>query len=276
MNPANTNDTRESLVNDRQVGPASHIQLPREAVTRVFGLVIDLDADKLKPNPWFPPAADAESFYHGIVSVLERHPVLSHAEIRDSGRWLHAITWFEQPAELRSPDDQMHWTAMHKLLMASIPCDSSAPPLIGLTRPVNATNSKTGHSVQILKAGVAVSIDALYTFVEEVQRNTFRTLASILYGNKRIAPCPFCEMEGSHFEIGDRVGHCYGNCKHVQKHQIFDPIFKPSGSVPKPSTPKPKKGGTTGELPVFKIDTDMILEVDTSRVHDLIIRFGKK
>src|SRR5262245_12835316 len=93
----NTTDLREALFNARPVGLASHIQVPREGVTRLWGLVIDLDANILKANPWFPPADTAETFYAAILPVLERHPVLQHAEIRDTGRWLHAILRFTEP-----------------------------------------------------------------------------------------------------------------------------------------------------------------------------------
>src|SRR5262249_9197402 len=67
----NTTDLREALVNDRLVGPASHIQVPREGVTRLWGLVIDLDANLLKANEWFSPGDTAETFYAAILPVLE-------------------------------------------------------------------------------------------------------------------------------------------------------------------------------------------------------------
>jgi hypothetical protein len=84
-------DAREALYGDRCIGTAGQVQLPREAVTRLHGLVVDLDANLLQPNPWFPPAATPEAFAATIAPALARHPVLCHAEVRDTGRWLHAI-----------------------------------------------------------------------------------------------------------------------------------------------------------------------------------------
>jgi hypothetical protein len=49
-------DVREALYNDRRVGLVGQVQMPREAVARLHGLMVDLDANLLKANPWFPPA----------------------------------------------------------------------------------------------------------------------------------------------------------------------------------------------------------------------------
>src|SRR4051794_38005637 len=109
-------DIREALYNDRARGTADQIQLPREAVTRLWGLVVDLDANILKPNPWFPPAPTPEEFHRAITPALDRHPVLRSAEVRSTGRWLHAITWFQEPVELRTAADQQRWNAIHEVL----------------------------------------------------------------------------------------------------------------------------------------------------------------
>ena len=71
-------DLREALYNDRPVGPAPRIQMPREAVTRLHGLMVDLDANILEPNPWFPPGGTPEEFHDGIgfeVWLQARHQI---------------------------------------------------------------------------------------------------------------------------------------------------------------------------------------------------------
>ena len=154
---AGQNDKREALFNDQAVGPASHIQVAREGVTRLAGLVVDMDADPLKANRWFPPADNAEDFFKLIGAVFDRHPVLRHAEVRDTGRWLHLIVLFSEPVELRTAQEQRLWTKIHKLLIASVPSDANAQALITLTRPVGSVNSKAvrrHHPMPRVKHGI--------------------------------------------------------------------------------------------------------------------------
>jgi hypothetical protein len=218
-------DQREALVNDRAIGPAWHIAVPREMVTRIHGLVIDLDANVLKDNPWFPPGETAESFWAGITPVLTRHRILRHAEIRFTGRWLHAITWISPPVEVHTAAEQARWTGIHQVLKASVPSDPAAPALNGMTRPVGSTNSKTGNEVRTLKVGNPISAAILEEWVEEVKRRPFETLALVLFGERRITPCPFCMREGSHLDLGEEFGHCYGPCRRVSLKRLFEPFM---------------------------------------------------
>lgn len=243
-------DLRESLYNGHAVGLAQDIQLPREAVTRLHGLVIDLDANVLKPNPWFPPAETAESFLTGITPVLSRHPILRHAEIRDTGRWLHAIVWFKDAIELHTAADQQRALGLHRMLKASVPSDPAAQALITMTRPVGSINSKTGMPVRMLRPGDPVPADVFLEWANEVQKKPFETLGMILFGERRTKPCPYCDSENSYLDLGEVVGFCYGPCKRVPLKRIHEPFFKGTPTTKNESTPNPdettppKKTGT--------------------------------
>jgi hypothetical protein len=289
-----TTDIREALYNDRLVGPAPRIQRPREGVVRVSGLVIDLDADILKPNPWFPPGDTAESFYAAIRPALDRHPVLRHAEVRDSGRWLHAIIHFAEPVDLKTARDQKRWTALHRVLTSSVPSDPGAPALIALTRPAGSTNSKTGRTVRVLREAAPVPATVVTDWAEEVGRKPFATLGRVFFG-ERVAPCPFCGTEGSHLDVGDVVGFCYGGpCRHVRVRRVLEPFLR--GPQDAPAGGEPEKGGggaqdagpeAQGEceagsagapgsaLPVISVTQDVVLEIDPRRVGTITIRLAK-
>jgi hypothetical protein len=223
--PTTQVDLREALYNDRRIGTFGEVQMPRECVTRLHGLVEDFDANVLKPNPWFPPATTPEAFAAGIEQVLQRHPVLRFAEVRDTGRWLHAITRFAEPVELHSAADQQRWTGIHRILKASVPSDPAAPALIALTRPIGSTNSKTGGAVKTLKEGTPISATMLQEWVEEVRRRPFETLGLILFGERRITPCPYCGKGNSHLDLGEIMGFCYGPCRRVHLKRLFEPFM---------------------------------------------------
>jgi len=299
---ASTIDLREALFNDRPVGPAAHVQVPREGVTRLWRLVIDLDANLLKGNEWFPPADTAESFYNAILPVLERHPVLRSAEVRDSGRWLHAIVRFNEPVELKSSRDQKRWTAVHKILMGSVPSDPAAPALIALTRAVGSINGKNQRPVRSLKAATEIPPGVLLDWTEQVKRSPFQTLGQVLFGAQRVTPCPYCRTDGSHLDLGEKVGFCYGACKVVPLERLHEPFLTaPSGSKsgkksggsgertvsdnrresaePGSSNEREQTGTesakATSSLPVVAIPQDVILEIDPRRVGEIHIRFKK-
>jgi hypothetical protein len=288
-------DIREALYNDRPVGPAPQIQLPREAVVRLWGLVVDLDGDILKPNTWFPPGDSAEAFYQGIRPALDRHEVLRHAEVRDSGRWLHAIIHFAEPVELKTARDQKRWTALHRVLTSSVPSDPGAPALIGLTRPAGATNGKTGRTVRVLREAAPVPATVVTDWAEEVGRKPFATLAKVFFPERPIVPCPFCGAEGSRCDFGDVVGFCYGGpCRHVRVKRVLEPFLlgpqdAPAGGEPEkggggaPDAGPPPQGereagsaGVPGSgLPVITVTQDVVLEIDPRRVGTITIRLAK-
>jgi hypothetical protein len=278
-------DLREALYNDRRVGPAGQIQLPHEAVTRLHGLMVDLDADLLRPNPWFPPADAAEDFFAGIAAVLERHPILQHAEVRHTGRWLHALAWFRDAVELRSGADQQRWAALHRVLIGSVPSDPAAPVLIGLTRPVGSVNGKTGRQVKTLKQGTPVPADRLEAWARDVAARPFETIGSVLFGERRVTPCPYCGGDGSHLDLGEVVGFCYGRCRQVPVGRLFEPFVK-AAPAPASRTRTDRKGAPKGGsgpglvatnegTQLIEVDGDLVLQIDPSRVRSITIRLGK-
>jgi hypothetical protein len=282
-------DLREALYNDRRVGTAGQVQLPREAVTLLHGLPVDLDANLLKANPWFPPAVTAEAFAAAIAPALARHPVLCHAELRNTGRWLHAIVWFQKAVELRSAADQRRWTALHQVLMGSVPADPAAPALIALTRPTGSVNSRTGRVVRVLKPAAAVPPSLLTEWAEDLHRKPFRTLARVFFGEQRVTPCPYCRAEGSHLDLGDVGGFCYGPCRLVRLDRLHEPFLKAPGSAGKEAGggvgdaaggellaggPRDAPAGAEKATPVIKVTEDVVLEIDPSRVGSLTIRLA--
>lgn len=233
-------DLREQLFNDRQVGPAHEIARPRENITRLHGILQDLDPKYLLPgNPYFPPAEDAKEFLAGITPALNRHPLAQYAEIRASGTGLHAIVRMDPPAELHTHADQEHWAAVVTAVQLSLPGDDHAPGITALTRPIGSTNSKNGATVRQLRAGKPVSPDVVLNYVAALDEAPFRRLVEALIGPmESVRPCPICRAEGSSMAVFDRAGKCYG-CGKVTWDMLIDQIVAPAEIA---STPKARRG----------------------------------
>ena len=121
-------DLREQLWNEGLTGPACLIQVPTERITRLRGILLDLDPAKLiAENPWFPPADDPVEFHAKIKHVLQRHPLARHAEIRLSGTGLHGIIRLAPPVELTSAGEQKNWANLTRMAQCSLPVDFNAP-----------------------------------------------------------------------------------------------------------------------------------------------------
>jgi hypothetical protein len=236
-------DIREGLCNDCPIGPAAAIQLPLESITRLQGIVIDLDPEILRPdNPIFPPADVPAAFYGGIQPVLERHPLVRHAEIRASGRGLHVILRIDPPVELRSHGEQRYWNAIVKGIQRTLPSDPLAPGITALTRPLGAINSKNNCKVELVKAGSPIRPEAIVDFMKTVASSSFLTVGRILLGGDRVERCPRCCE--SALSLHDHHGQCY-TCGKVRLIDLFDAVFRvpnegAPGSVSK-SKRKPSK-----------------------------------
>jgi hypothetical protein len=232
-------DVRESLFNDRAVGAAGQIMMPQDAVTTLHGLVVDLDPDILRPNPWFPPAETPGAFYAAIAPTLHRHPVLDRAEIRSTGGGLHALVWFNQPVELRSAAEQRRWSSIHRVLMASVPSDPACHPPITLTRPFGSINGKNGKPVEKLKDATHIPPVAVSAWAEDVARRPFLAIGLILFGEPKLNPCPYCGADGSRLDLGDFLGFCYGPCQRVPLRRLHEPFFRgeEAGRPPPPGAP---------------------------------------
>jgi hypothetical protein len=226
--PEDLIDVRETLWNEVRTGPAGSIQVPIERITLLRGILLDLDpARLLAENPWFPPAADPAEFHAGIQDVLRRHPLARHAEIRRSGTGLHGIIWLAPPVELTSAAEQTWWANLVRATQCSLPVDPNAPGITSLTRAIGSKNSKNGAVVAVLEPGEPIDPAGVIAFVEGLAKAPFKTVATILLGSDHLRPCPICLLDGTHLDVLDRVGRCYGRCGDVSMPQLFDAIYKP-------------------------------------------------
>ncbi len=226
--PGDRIDLREQLWNEGLTGPAGSIQVPTERITRLRGILLDLDPGKLiAKNPWFPPADDPLQFLANIKPILQRHPLARHAEIRLSGTGLHGILRLDPPVELTSAAEQKWWASVVKAVQCSLPVDPNAPGITALTRPVGSINSRNGAVVKVLESGEPIDPPRVIEFVGGLARAPFRTVAMILMGSEHHQPCPICRRDGTHLDVLDRAGKCYGHCGNVTLARVLDTIYRP-------------------------------------------------
>ncbi|MEO7130901.1 MAG: hypothetical protein ABIZ07_05955 [Dermatophilaceae bacterium] len=236
-------DQREALYNDRPTGPAGMIQVPAERITTLHGFMIDLDPVKLAPdNPHFPPADSPRAFHEAIRTVLGRHPLARHAEVRASGTGLHLVVHLDPPVELRTAADQQRWKAIVEAAQSTLPSDLDAPGITALTRLVGSINSKNGAVVEVLAPGKPVDQARVVEFVEGLAKAPFKAVATVLLGADRVRPCPACRGEGSRLDVLDQFGRCYDGCSKVTFEDLFDLIYRPE---PRPG----KQLAATGAKP---------------------------
>jgi hypothetical protein len=226
--PAAVEDIREALYNDQATGPAYKIQMPRERITVLHGILFDLDPRVLIPgNPIFPPAEEPKAFYAGIQPVLERHPLVRSSEVRSSGTGLHLILWLRPALELRSAAEQEYWDHVVRAIQRTLPVDPDMPGITALTRPPGAVNSKNGARVEVLKAGEPVEPKAVEEYMARLVLAPFKEVAMVLFGEERIEPCPVCLKEGTRLDVLDRIGKCYGGCGKVSGAHLYNRILRP-------------------------------------------------
>jgi hypothetical protein len=243
-------DVREALYNDGATGPAPAVQLPAESVTRLRGIMLDLDPGRLAPgNPLFPPDADPDRFHASVRPVLDRHRLARHAQVRATGTGLHLLVLLDPPAELRSAADQERWGHVVKVVQATLPVDPNQPGITALTRPVGAVNSKNGAAVRILYEGRAVTPDDVEAFVAELAAAPYKIPAEALLGTLRCEPCPVCRKEGSRLDVLDRVGTCYGGCGKVGLARLYDAVLRQPDAAADEDTPEPDEPVTAAAPP---------------------------
>ncbi len=221
---------REAMFNDGVTGTASRIQLPTGRITRLRGLMIDVDPGKLIPdNPLFPPAEDPREFFGRIQAVLDRHPLVRDAEVRSTGTGLHLLLWFEPPVELEDAGGQRRWDGLIRLTQATLPSDPNAPGITALTRPVGSINSKNGARVEKIRRGSPVDPQRVVEFAAQVKAAPFRVVAGILLGSERVTPCPICSGARSALAALDHAGRCYG-CGSVSLATLYGAILAAEGA----------------------------------------------
>lgn len=225
-------DLRQQLYNEGLQGPVQRIQLPRERITRLNGILFDLDPKLLVPNNlYFPPADDPRAFYEAIRPVLERHPLACHAEVRNSGTGLHAIVWLQPAVELHTAEEQAKWSAIVKAVQCTLPSDPDAPGITALTRALGSINGKNGATVEVIKVGQPVSPLEVETYLQQLVKKPFQMVTEVLFGSQRVVPCPVCEGPRTRLDALDHMGRCYGGCSKVSLEQLYDVLMQPLGCV---------------------------------------------
>ena len=227
----NNSDLREQLFNDGVTGSFQQIQVSKERVAQLRGILFDIDLLIIKPNPLIPdPPNSAPDFYREVAQTwLSRHPVLDNAEVRCSGQGLHVILRFDVPVVFHTDGDRDRWDGVAKVIQAALPVDPDAPSITATTRPIGSANSKNGATVTLLKPGTPVRAEEVLALYEEMKAAPFQTVLGILAGPGEVSPCPFCEREGRTLRPGRIVGFCYSGCGKIPLRQLYELLL--SGKV---------------------------------------------
>ncbi len=187
-------DQREALFNSGAIGTFKEVMVQRHGVTLIRGILIEIDGECLRVGNVIEamPADGFELYDRHVRGWLDNHPLLSRAEVRFSGRWLHCILYFATPVEIKSDRRRELWDTIIKAVQRSLPSDPEAPSLLAMTRPVGSVSSKTGRTVELIKAGEPVTELEVLQFAEDLTRRGFATVTQILFGTTTVSPCPIC------------------------------------------------------------------------------------
>ena len=225
-------DLREQLVNEGTIGKITDVSLSAVRIAQLNGILFDLDPHLFRVGSLLPAVpTDVHEFYATLVRPwLDRHPVLAHAQVRNSGTGIHVILWLEKPVVFDTDEDRNRWTGIVKVVQAALPIDPNMPHISALTRPVGSINSKNNAQVSTLQQGHAVPIAGILSLYEEMKTSPFKTVMSVLTGSDKIEPCPVCGKRGSRLAALDFVGRCYASCGNVKLAQLYDSVFAPRTS----------------------------------------------
>lgn len=226
--PESEVDLREQLANDRAIGLLHEIQLPRDEIRLLQGILYDVDVRLLKSGPLTTGLEGGpEVFFNAtVVPWLGRHPTLANAEVRDSGRGLHVILWIDPPIELRTAGDRQRWDGIARVVQAALPVDPRQPGITALTRPVGSVNAKADRRVCRLREGRPVPERAVLDLFDSMNDAPFKTLCRVLLGRERVSPCPCCGIESSSLIASKRSGQCvYGSCGKVELADLYSLVL---------------------------------------------------
>jgi hypothetical protein len=168
--------------------------------------------------------------------MLARNSVLSQAEVRRSGRGLHAILWFTHPVEFTTDAERQRWAAIVSVIQRLLPTDPDCPGITALTRPLGSINGKNRFAVKQLYPGKPVTAKAVMELFHQARSSPFRTVARILLGSDHLKPCPVCNGSGTRLDVLDFVGKCYGSCGKIGIDRLYAVYL-----TPRPS----RRGGMT-------------------------------
>lgn len=226
-NDTATVDLREQLFNGGLFGSIKTVQLSTERIMQVRGVLYDIDPRMLLQSSILPEVpTDPKEFYIVVAEPwISRHDVLRKAEIRSSGRGLHAILWFDAPVILETEGEQDRWAGIIQAVQAALPTDPDAPGITALTRPIGSLNGKNGAQVELLYAGEPVSADEVLSLYQDMCNAPFRTVMRILTGSDRLTPCPLCKKENSTLAALNQKGSCYSGCGSVKLERLYDLVL---------------------------------------------------
>lgn len=223
-------DWREQTFNSGAVGSVEQVSTPVNLIVQQRMVMVDIDPKYLDPGLFDTgKGSKASRLYRQTVRHwLDRHPLWSNAEVRNTGTGLHVLVHLDPVVTFDCPADRDLWVAVVRAMQNTLPSDPNAPGLSALTRPVGSVNSKNGRKVKQLRPGTPVAPDTVLQFVDSLRRRPFATLAGILHGSDRVTPCPVCMTDGSTLAALDRVGRCYARCGTVKLAQLFAPFMSSS------------------------------------------------
>jgi len=222
-------DLREQLVNDGTIGPITAVSLPEAVITRLRGIMLDIDPRILAVQLIGKVANQHPTrFYENVLGQwLQRHPVLTKAQVRCSGTGLHVLLLLDTPIEIATETERQRWALIVKIIQRCLPSDPDAPGITAMTRPIGSINGKNGSKVTMIAPGQPVTAAELLALFMEMHGTPVRTVTRILFGQDRITPCPICHKEGTSLGVLDRSAKCYGACGTVKLSQIFDLFYAP-------------------------------------------------
>jgi hypothetical protein len=222
-------DRREQPYNGRETGPIQRVQLATDNITELHAIVLDLDLHLIRTDCPVPVTTTGPSEFHKTTlgPMLDRHPALAGAEVRDSGRGVHVIIWFDEPVTFETDGERRRWAGIVEVVQAALPIDPDQPGITTLTRPIGSLNGKTNREVTCLRPGTPVPIAEVLRLYDQMVRSPFRTVMGILLGADRMSPCPVCQAEGTSLSALDQVGRCYGSCGTVKLERLYDLFLAP-------------------------------------------------
>jgi hypothetical protein len=209
-----SSDERELLVNDRRKGIASLIATTVDEVASIHGFLIDLDCKLLAAEVVGEECTknSSELFGKHVIHWIARDPVLVKAEVRATSKLgLHVLLYLDEPI-FCAADQSRRWDKVVKCFRCILPGDPNVNGIIAMTRPVDAENTKYSppHTVEMLREGGAVSSKEILDLAQRLANKPAPNLMQVLYGGRRITPCPLCRSEGSSLGVaGDWQVRCY-------------------------------------------------------------------
>jgi hypothetical protein len=226
------------LFNSGAVGNFREVMVQQHEVTLIRGILIEIDGECLRVGKIIDkmPVDGFELYERYVRGWLENHPLLSKAEVRFSGRWVHCILRFDTPVQIKSDRRRELWDTVIRAVQRSLPSDPEAPSLLAMTRPLGSVNSKTGRQVELIKEGEPVTELEVLHFGEELTRRGFATVTQILFGATTVSPCPCCCKVDSTLHAAAPLyrtndpgvtnrGTCYG-CGKVTLTKLVDLVLK--------------------------------------------------